>query len=70
MIALSHTYDPEGLAKQVDGVNLWLCGHEHIEVNTSVTTPDGSTAYVSESGYYLTEAGLMNQVDTWMSRTE
>ena len=60
VIALSHTYDPEGLAKQVDGVNLWLCGHEHIEVNTSVTTPDGSTAYVSESGYYLTEVGLMN----------
>lgn len=60
VIALSHTYDPEELASQVDGVNLWICGHEHIQIDSSVTTPDGSTAYVYESGYYLNEAGLIN----------
>lgn len=60
VIALSHTYNPAGLAEQVDGVDLWLCGHEHVEIDTSVTTPDGSTAYVSESGYYLYSMGLID----------
>lgn len=60
VIALSHTYDPQGLASQVNGVDLWLCGHEHTVVNAAVTTPDGSTAYVSESGYYLNQAALIN----------
>ena len=42
VIALSHTLDPKNVAAQVDGVDLWLCGHEHIELSESVTTPDGS----------------------------
>ena len=60
VIALSHTLDPKNVAAQVDGVDLWLCGHEHIELSESVTTPDGSTAYVSESGYYLNTVGLID----------
>lgn len=60
VIALSHTLDPKGVAAQVDGVDLWLCGHEHIELSESVTTPDGSTTYVSESGYYLNTVGLID----------
>lgn len=59
VIALSHTYSPAELAASVNGVDLWLCGHEHIDINTTVTTPDGSTAYVVEDGYYLGEAGLI-----------
>ena len=59
VIALSHTYNPQELAAQVDGVDLWLCGHEHMDINTSVTTPDGSTAYVIEDGYYLGQVGLV-----------
>lgn len=60
VIALTHTYSPEALASQVDGVDLWLAGHEHIDINSTVTTPDGSTAYVVENGYYLYEAGLID----------
>ena len=60
VIALAHTYSPETLASQVDGVDLWLAGHEHIDINSTVTTPDGSTAYVVENGYYLYEAGLID----------
>ncbi len=60
VIALSHTLDPKSVAAQVDGVDLWLCGHEHIELSESVTTPDGSTTYVSESGYYLNTVGLID----------
>lgn len=59
VIALSHTYKPEELAKQIDGVDLWLCGHEHIDINTTVTTPNGSTAIVIENGYYLYQVGLI-----------
>ncbi len=59
VIALSHTYDPQKLAEKVDGVNVWLCGHEHIDLNTTVTTPCGDTAYIVESGYYLYGASLI-----------
>lgn len=60
VIALSNTLDPKNVAAQVDGVDLWLCGHEHIELSESVTTPDGSKTYVSESGYYLNTVGLID----------
>lgn len=60
VIALSHTLDPKNMAAQVDGVDLWLCGHEHIELSESVTTPDGSKTYVSESGHYLNSVGLID----------
>ena len=60
VIAWSHTLDPKNVAAQVDGVDLWLCGHEHIELSESVTTPDGSKTYVSESGYYLKTVGLID----------
>ena len=60
VIALSHTLAPRTLAGQVNGVDLWLCGHEHIEISDEVTTPDGSKAYISESGYYLDSVGLIS----------
>ena len=60
VIALSHTLDPKNVAAQVDGVDLWLCGHEHIELSESVTIPDGSKTYVSESGHYLNSVGLID----------
>lgn len=60
VIALSHTLAPRTLAGQVNGVNLWLCGHEHIEISDEVTTPDGSKTYISESGYYLDSVGLIS----------
>lgn len=60
VIALSHTLDPRTLAGQVNGVDLWLCGHEHIEISDEVTAPDGSKTYISESGYYLNSVGLIS----------
>lgn len=36
-----------------------LCGHEHINLDETVTTPDGGTAYVIESGYYLQNVSLI-----------
>ena len=59
VIGLAHTNDPQEIAAQVDDVNLWLCGHEHVDRNTTVSTPNGGTAYVVESGYYLNEVSLM-----------
>lgn len=60
IIALSHTYSPAELAAQVDDVDIWLCGHEHINVAETVTTPNGGTAYVYEDGYYLNGIGLID----------
>lgn len=33
VIGLTHTLGPEELAGQVDGVDIWLCGHEHINLD-------------------------------------
>ena len=60
VIALTHTYDPVSLASKVDGVDLWLAGHEHVDIDSEVTTPDGSKTRVIENGYYLYEAGLID----------
>ena len=60
MYELSAKNDRLNVAAQVDGVDLWLCGHEHIELSESVTTPDGSKTYVSESGHYLNSVGLID----------
>lgn len=60
VIALSHTYTPAKLAAQVDDVDIWLCGHEHIDVSETVTTPNGGKAYVYEDGYYLYGIGLID----------
>ena len=59
-IELSAKNDRLNVAAQVDGVDLWLCGHEHIELSESVTTPDSSKTYVSESGHYLNSVGLID----------
>lgn len=60
IIALSHTYAPAELAAKVDDVDIWLCGHEHIDLAETVTTPNGGTAYVYENGYYLYGIGLLD----------
>lgn len=59
VIALAHTYHPDELASKVDGVDLWLAGHEHIDVDKTVTTPNGSQTRVIESDYYLYSASLI-----------
>lgn len=59
IIALTHCYDPTQLASEVNGVDLWLSGHEHINVNQTVSTPDGEQSLVIENGYYLYQAGLL-----------
>lgn len=60
VIGLTHTMDPVSLASKVDGVDLWLAGHEHMDIDTKVTTPNGSSSYVLENGYYFYEAGLID----------
>lgn len=59
VIALTHTYYPDELASQVNGVDLWLAGHEHILMDKTVTTPNGEQTRVIESGYYLYDASLL-----------
>lgn len=53
VIALTHTYAPAELAAKVSGVDLWLAGHEHLQIDEEVTDADGKTTRVIESGYYL-----------------
>ena len=53
VIALSHTYAPDELAAKVSGVDLWLAGHEHLQIDKEVTDAVGAKTRVIESGYYL-----------------
>lgn len=59
IIALTHSINPTELASKVDDVDLWLAGHEHIDIDKTVTTPNGEETLVVENGYYLYEAGLI-----------
>lgn len=59
IIGLVHALNPTDLAESVDGVDLWLAGHEHRDIDTVVTTPNGSESRVIENAYYLYEAGLI-----------
>lgn len=60
IIALTHSYAPVELAAKIDGVDLWLTGHEHISINQTVMTPSGKETLVIENGYYLYEVGLLS----------
>ncbi|MCD7921021.1 MAG: bifunctional metallophosphatase/5'-nucleotidase [Clostridiales bacterium] len=57
VIGLAHCIAPASLAASVDGVDLWIAGHEHTEIDTEVTTPNGGTSLVVETGYYLWTIG-------------
>ena len=57
VVGMAHCINPKGLASQVDGVDLWLAGHEHTTINEKVTRPDGKTALVVETGYNLWNFG-------------
>lgn len=59
VIGLTHTYDPAGLAAKVGGVDLWLSGHEHIQLDETVTDANGEDTRVVESGYYLYSLSLI-----------
>lgn len=60
VIALTHALEPAATAAQINGVDLWICGHEHIYIDESVTTPEGGVAYLTESGYHLQSVGLID----------
>lgn len=66
IIALTHSRNPAALASKIDDVDLWLAGHEHMDIDRTVTTPDGGTAYVVENGYYLYSVGLI-EIDCSLS---
>ncbi|MCC8028886.1 MAG: bifunctional metallophosphatase/5'-nucleotidase [Lachnospiraceae bacterium] len=57
VIGLAHCIAPASLAASVDGVDLWIAGHEHAEIDTEVITPNGGTTLVVETGYYLWTIG-------------
>ena len=57
VIGMAHCLNPKELAASVDGVDLWIAGHEHVILNESVTRPDGGNALVVETGYNLWNFG-------------
>lgn len=53
VIGLVHSYYPAELAKKISGVDIWLCGHEHMVIDNDITDKDGKQIHMVESGFYL-----------------
>ena len=53
VIGLVHSHYPADLASQVSGVDIWLCGHEHMVIDDDITNKDGQKIHMVESGFYL-----------------
>ena len=56
VIGLTHTYKPADFAENVNGVDMWLAGHEHIVLSKEVTSGTDTTR-VYEEGYYMYDVG-------------
>ena len=52
VIAMAHCNHPAALAESVSGVDLWIAGHEHINLEEQVTDKAGEKVYVLEAGCY------------------
>lgn len=60
VIALVHGNKIPDLARRVNGVDLWLGGHELIVAEETVTTPEGKPAVVYEEGSNLSNVGMIH----------
>lgn len=52
VIAMAHCNHPAALAESVSGVDLWIAGHEHINLEEQITDKAGEKVYVLEAGCY------------------
>lgn len=59
VIGLAHCIAPVSLAAQVNGVDTWIAGHEHYEINETVKMPEGGDTLVVETGCNLWTVGDM-----------
>ncbi len=67
IVCIAHTLNAKTFAAKLNGVDALVAGHEHINLNESVTGADGKPVRVVEAGSAFAEVGLLSipyQYDT------
>lgn len=67
VVGLAHCNDPRALAAQIDGVDLWIAGHEHMTINETLKRPDGGNTLVVETGFNMWSFGDV-KIDCTLNR--
>ena len=60
VVCIAHTLNAKTFAAQLNGVDALVAGHEHINLNESVTGADGKPVRVVEAGSAFAEVGLLS----------
>lgn len=57
VVALTHNEDPQEFARQTQGIDAVIAGHEHVLIDETVNNAEGDTVSVVEAGHYFQYAG-------------
>ena len=60
IVCIAHTLNAKTFAAQLNGVDALVAGHEHINLDESVTGADGKSVRVVEAGSAFAEVGLLS----------
>ena len=60
VVCIAHTLNAKTFAAQLDGVDAFIAGHEHINLDENVTGADGKPVRVVEAGSAFAEVGLLS----------
>lgn len=60
IVCIAHALNAEAFAAQLNGVDALVAGHEHINLDESVTGADGKPVRVVEAGSAFAEVGLLS----------
>ncbi len=60
IVCIAHTLNAKTFAAQLNGVNVLVAGHEHINLDENVTGADGKPVRVVEAGSAFGEVGLLS----------
>ncbi len=59
VVCLTHNADPVAFAQQTSNIDLVVSGHQHLEYRSMVDNAQGKNVYVTQTGYYLQQVGLI-----------
>ncbi len=59
VIALTHNANPTAFAQATSGIDAVVAGHEHILIDTTVTSADGREVPIVEAGSHFKAAGFL-----------
>ena len=67
VVAITHNADPQGFARESEGIDAVIAGHEHILIDDVVTSADGTEVPVVEAGSHI---GYVGELELTVDRAE